>query len=151
MRIENCEMSPFVIGLADADPGRTELLGGKAANLARLIKAGFLVAEGFCVTTEAYRRHISASSRRESDREENSSVIANSPALIAVWDAVASAYAQMGNNVSVAVRSSASDEDATTNSFAGQYATLLNVVGIAAVCDAIRQCWSSLRTDTANA
>src|SRR5437867_1854856 len=36
-----------------------ELGGGKAANLARLVRAGFFVPPGFVVTTRAYREHLS--------------------------------------------------------------------------------------------
>ncbi len=47
---------------------------------------------------------------------------------------------------SVAVRSSAVDEDGVTASFAGQYDTYLNIVGVEAVAKAIVQCWASART-----
>ena len=52
------------------------------------------------------------------------------------------AYAQVGEGA-VAVRSSAVGEDSARLSFAGQYTTLLNVVGLDAVTDAVRVCWAS--------
>ena len=33
-------------------------VGGKAANLGELTRAGFAVPQGFCVTTEAYREVV---------------------------------------------------------------------------------------------
>ena len=51
-----------------------------------------------------------------------------------------------GADLSVAVRSSAVDEDGTTLSFAGQYETSLNIVGVDAVAEAIVRCWTSVRT-----
>jgi pyruvate,water dikinase len=50
---------------------------------------------------------------------------------------------------SVAVRSSATDEDGATLSFAGQYETYLNIVGAHAVAEAVVRCWDSLRTGRA--
>jgi pyruvate,water dikinase len=49
----------------------------------------------------------------------------------------------------VAVRSSATAEDLAYASFAGQQDTYLNVVGAAALLDAVRRCWASLWTDRA--
>jgi pyruvate,water dikinase len=43
----------------------------------------------------------------------------------------------------VAVRSSAIDEDGSAASFAGQYETYLNVVGVEAIAEAITNCWAS--------
>ena len=49
----------------------------------------------------------------------------------------------------VAVRSSATAEDLAYASFAGQQDTYLNVIGSAALLDAVRRCWASLWTDRA--
>src|SRR5262245_54480577 len=64
-------------------------------------------------------------------------------------EAVLDAYARLGKNVPVAVRSSATAEDLPFASFAGQQDTYLNVVGPEAVLDATRRCWASLWTDRA--
>src|SRR5205085_2269538 len=56
---------------------------------------------------------------------------------------------QLGDDAPVAVRSSATAEDLPTASFAGQQETFLNVVGSAAVLDAVRRCWASLWTGRA--
>jgi phosphoenolpyruvate synthase/pyruvate phosphate dikinase len=49
----------------------------------------------------------------------------------------------------LAVRSSAVDEDGAEASFAGQHMTLLNVPGVDAVPDALRQIWWSANSDSA--
>ena len=55
----------------------------------------------------------------------------------------------LGDDVAVAVRSSATAEDLAFASFAGQQDTYLNVVGADALVDAVRRCWASLWTDRA--
>ena len=49
----------------------------------------------------------------------------------------------------LAVRSSAVDEDGAEASFAGQHMTLLNVPGVGAVEDALREIWWSANSDSA--
>lgn len=53
------------------------------------------------------------------------------------------------NNLSVAVRSSATAEDLPDASFAGQQESYLNIVGERALLDACRRCYASLFTDRA--
>src|SRR5664279_6586529 len=54
---------------------------------------------------------------------------------------------QYGEDVSLAVRSSATAEDLPTASFAGQQETFLNVRGEQSLLDACRRCFASLFTD----
>ncbi len=68
-----------------------------------------------------------------------------------VASAIGGAYRVLGSGepIPVAVRSSATAEDLPFASFAGQQDTYLNVVGIEAVLEAVRNCWASLWTDRA--
>ncbi|MFC4115167.1 PEP/pyruvate-binding domain-containing protein [Nonomuraea zeae] len=113
-----------VIGLADVDAGMIELVGGKAAGLGEMIRAGERVPDGFCLTTEAFR------AGGIPDRE------------------VADAYERLGKGP-VAVRSSATAEDLPEASFAGQQDTFLEVAGTDELLEAIRKCWESLNTERA--
>jgi len=54
---------------------------------------------------------------------------------------------EYGEDVSVAVRSSATAEDLPTASFAGQQETFLNIRGEESLLDACRRCFASLFTD----
>ena len=63
--------------------------------------------------------------------------------------AITDHYHALGDDEAVAVRSSATAEDLAYASFAGQQDTYLNVVGSAALLDAVRRCWASLWTDRA--
>ena len=51
---------------------------------------------------------------------------------------------QVGNHVSVAVRSSATAEDLPTASFAGQHDSFLNISGEEALLEAVKKCFASL-------
>ena len=66
-------------------------------------------------------------------------------ALPDLYAEIEAAYAELGarcgtSEPAVAIRSSAVAEDGAVNSFAGQYQTLLNVVGVDAVVAAIVEC-----------
>lgn len=145
-----------VIGLGSADARRLSLVGGKGANLAELLGAGFDVPGGFCVATPAYAEAATAAGLAEViDADGPELALRARAALLAtpipdgVATAVAAAYEALGADAAVAVRSSATAEDLPTASFAGQQDTFLNVVGTAAVLDAVRRCWASLWTDRA--
>jgi rifampicin phosphotransferase len=62
---------------------------------------------------------------------------------------ISEGYAQLGKEVPVAVRSSATAEDLADASFAGQQETYLNVRGLDQVLEAVRECWASLWTERA--
>ncbi|MFJ9621173.1 PEP/pyruvate-binding domain-containing protein [Streptomyces sp. NPDC101181] len=113
-----------VLQLTEIGAGRRDLVGGKAAGLAELIRLGERVPDGFCVTTEAY-------ARGEVPRGE-----------------VLAAYERLGGGP-VAVRSSATAEDLPDASFAGQQDTCLGVTGDEALIGAVEACWASLHTERA--
>ena len=130
------------------------VVGGKAANLGELIGAGFPVPPGFCITTAAYQQVAAdafdgAAPDQDSLAERARTGILNSPVPADVAEAVVRAYHALGDDVPVAVRSSATAEDLPWASFAGQQDTFLNVVGAPAVLDTVRRCWASLWTDRA--
>ena len=152
---------PLVLALDDpgAAPG---IVGGKGASLARLARAGFRVPPGFHVTTSAYLDFIGRGGLREQVLAAMSAVdvsdaatfgaaaarvgelFAAQPVPAPTAAAIAGAYARLGDDVPVAVRSSATVEDLPGMSAAGQHDTYLNVRGEAAVLDAVRRCWASL-------
>ncbi|MGP3964775.1 PEP/pyruvate-binding domain-containing protein [Nonomuraea sp. 3N208] len=113
-----------IIHLSEIDSSMIDLVGGKAAGLGEMIKAGERVPDGFCLTVESFK------SRNLPESE-----------LIA-------AYERLGGG-RVAVRSSATAEDLPDASFAGQQDTYLNVEGADPLIDAVRRCWDSLHTERA--
>ncbi|MGP4031001.1 PEP/pyruvate-binding domain-containing protein [Pseudarthrobacter sp. 1C304] len=141
-------------------------VGGKAANLGELMRAGLRVPAGFVLTTRAYRQataaagldavHAALAATAPDDLPRLAALAADArervlasdvPAGIA--DAVRAACAALGPDTPVAVRSSATAEDLPFASFAGQQDTFLNVAGADDVVEAVRRCWASLWTDRA--
>jgi len=115
-------------------------VGGKAAGLAASLAAGLPVPPGFVVTTEAFRHSLTELPAPESARE--AVLAAEIDAEVA--RAICARYRELGEDVAVAVRSSAVAEDASDASFAGEHETYLWVVGEDEVLDAVRRCWASL-------
>lgn len=116
------------------------LVGGKAANLCRLASE-HAVPSGFCLTSVAFDRAV-AGRVRTSDESSAASLPRE------LREEIIHAYRRLAERCgvvapSVAVRSSALDEDGAGASFAGQHETYLNVVGGGAVADAVARCWAS--------
>ena len=155
-----------VLPLDETDRAALPIVGGKAANLGELIRAGLPVPGGFCVTTAAYEivaggaglnrilDELAETPPGDTARLAELAAAARARLLEAPVPedfarAITGAYRALGESVPVAVRSSATAEDLPHASFAGQQETYLNVVGDEAVLEAVRRCWASLWTDRA--
>lgn len=156
-------MDTFILPL-DSYEATLAKVGGKGVNLARMLRANFPVPPGFHVTTESYcafvqandlqKRIIELASNAAKTSEIRSAEIRDLFAKgnrmpLDVTEAIRHAYAKLTQavgDVSLAVRSSATAEDLTGASFAGQQDTYLNVLGEQALIEAIQRCWSSLWT-----
>jgi pyruvate,water dikinase len=108
-------------GLEELRAPDANRFGGKSASLGELLHAGIPVPPGFAISTEA-GEDLTDGLRRD----------------------IARRYGALGDDVPVAVRSSALGEDSAEATFAGQQDTYLWVHGIDAVCDAVTKCWASL-------
>lgn len=128
-------------------------VGGKAATLGALRRAGLLVPDGFCITTKAYSDHLNTFDQQDLDTSrdylstELSAKILSSALSSTLEMEIVRAYQLLceryGTDVEVAVRSSATTEDLPDASFAGQYLSILNVKDQTHLLEAIRQCWAS--------
>jgi pyruvate,water dikinase len=140
----------FVRALSDLGAADIELVGGKAANLGELVRAGFPVPTGFVLTTEAYRLAARAAGVDPLQPARTAEQLRGVVVPAEVRDAALAAYATLGRGP-VAVRSSATAEDLPLASFAGQQDSYLDVQGDEALLDAIRRCWASLWNERATA
>jgi len=128
-----------LLWLDDPDCRELALVGGKAANLARL-SCVHPVPPGFCLTTAAFDRAWNGGPPR----------VLPSDVRATLHAAYARLEAEDGaDDLAVAVRSSAVDEDGVGASFAGQHETYLNVVGAEAVAEAVERCWASASAERA--
>ncbi|MGW5736737.1 MULTISPECIES: rifamycin-inactivating phosphotransferase [Streptomyces] len=158
----------YVWELHEADETQVAAVGGKGAHLGALSRIdGIGVPDGFCVTTDAFRRVMaeepSLGERLDrlarsgpDDREAIRALSAEIRTIIEditvpddIATAVTGALTRLGEQAACAVRSSATAEDLPTASFAGQQDTYLNVVGARSVLRHVSRCWASLFTERA--
>jgi pyruvate,water dikinase len=151
------------------------LVGGKNASLDEMFQQptplGVCVPDGFAVTAPANKDALNAADawpelHRLLDKLDKTDVTAlgkvgargreivyGAPIPKAVEQQVREAWrtlkAASGDDLSVAVRSSATAEDLPTASFAGQHDTYLNIQGEEMLIDAVKRCQASLFTDRA--
>lgn len=148
------------IGLADRP-----IVGGKGGSLGELTRAGIPVPPGFVVRTRAFELFLAALERaapvralvqelpaddlqgitRASERIRRRMAESPLPAELAGELSAALTVLQAGDaQAPLAVRSSATTEDAEDASFAGLQDTSLWVKGAKAVATSLIDCWSSL-------
>jgi pyruvate,water dikinase len=156
----------LVIPLTDAASAGAGTVGGKAASLGELTRAGVAVPPGYAVTTSAFTAALSSidpdgalragiSALDGADLAGIGRSCAAFRALVAgaalpaeVAAAISAGYALLGpGDPDVAVRSSATVEDSAEASFAGLQDTYLGISGASAVLDHVRRCWASLYND----
>jgi len=154
----------LVLPLEDcADPA---LVGGKGASLSRLIRSRFHVPPGICVTTHAYRECLRASGVDPAERwarlieaseKSRAEMLTQTRRFVrtlslpsSLLDLIHRELDRLGlsGKTTLAVRSSASDEDNVRATFAGMYSTSLGVPR-EALASAILDCWASLWTEPA--
>ena len=129
----------YVLRLRELSRADANRVGAKAANLGELAGAGFPVPEGFALTTAAFDCFLAANGLGPDSSPE---AVAAAPLPADIADALVAAAAALGD-VPLAVRSSGVAEDLPGASFAGQYETVLDVRGTAALMAAVRHCWAS--------
>lgn len=139
--------------------------GGKGASLGELTRAGIQVPPGFVVTTDAFhaamstvdpdgthRRRVGALDPDDLEAVRATTaglreLVATAPVPPRVAEAVLAHYRELdgaGELSAVAVRSSATLEDAADASFAGLQDSYLWIRGGQGVLENLRRCWASL-------
>ena len=141
------------------------LVGGKAFSLGFLLKAGVNVPNGFVVTSHAFRKYFDEANidqevhamwdtvnvddieSLEKHSEKIIAVIKDSIIPEEIRQEIMSAYKSLGE-INVAVRSSATAEDSSIASWAGELESYLYVTQTD-LLEKIRLCWASLYTPRA--
>ncbi len=157
------------LGLDDLDQvgGKNSSLGEMVQNLS---KAGVRVPNGFATTADAYRRFIAHEDLADAISVQLADLDIDDVARLAVVGRsirsavvaqpfppdleaeIRAGYAELAGGdeqLSFAVRSSATAEDLPDASFAGQQETFLNIRGSDAIMQAIKEVFASLYNDRA--
>lgn len=168
-------MQEFVVWYQDLGMHDVPRVGGKNASLGEMISnlanAGVQVPGGFATTAYAFNQFLEQSGLNERIYQvldglnvDDVNALAKAGAQIRQWvidtpfqtefeQAIQTSYQQLqqgcAEDVSFAVRSSATAEDMPDASFAGQQETFLNVRGYASVIEAIKHVFASLFNDRA--
>jgi len=144
--------SQYALALNQVSAADRSLAGGKAASLGELRRTGFPVPPGFVISTSGYRAFVQANglmapiATAPADEIVKLFAAAEIPADLA--EEIVAAYRELsalvgcGDKLAVAVRSSATAEDQSDASFAGQQDTVLDVRGEAALLQAVKRCWA---------
>ena len=166
-------MSQQVIAFNQLGKHDVELVGGKNSSLGEMIShLGYLgvnVPNGFATTSHAFNRFLNETGLLDKINAElkdldvdDVELLAQTGAKIRGWiidqelpkdleDEIRAAFNELsgGQDIAVAVRSSATAEDLPDASFAGQQETFLNIRGIDNVLIAIKEVFASLYNDRA--
>ena len=165
----------FIKNFNEISIGDVPLVGGKNASLGEMYREltsqGVKVPNGFATTADAYRYMLDAAAAWEPlhaaldglDSDDMAdlaqrgaqarSIVYAAPLPDDLRQQMLEAYRALsdeyGEDISLAIRSSATAEDLPTASFAGQQDTYLNIKGEAEYLDACKRCFASLFTDRA--
>jgi phosphoenolpyruvate synthase/pyruvate phosphate dikinase len=161
-------MSSYVLGFQTIDKTKLMVVGGKGANLGELSRIeGIRVPDGFCISTEAFKKIITEtpsihelleqlSLLKVGDRDKIGELSGELRRVIErvaipedMHEEISRFLSRLGEKKAYAVRSSATAEDLPAASFAGQQDTYLNVIGKEAILEHISKCWASLFTERA--
>jgi phosphoenolpyruvate synthase/pyruvate phosphate dikinase len=153
-------MHPLIVPLTSPEATDVDRFGPKAANLARLGRAGLPIPDGFCVNAEAYRIQVAALGLTDSARGVKSAESATArravlamklglydqPIVAEVLDPLLDAWRALVKKTGAltVVRSSALVEDRFGSSFAGQFESYLGLETEADFVTAVRSCWAAL-------
>ncbi|MFP4094947.1 MAG: phosphoenolpyruvate synthase [Cyclobacteriaceae bacterium] len=168
-------MKKYVIPFSELSMKDVAQVGGKNASLGEMIKNlssyNINVPDGFATTADAFNEFMSFNQlttrigKKISELDEenlsnlaeiakdcrNMVMAASFPSLLeeAVAAGLQALKDQYGDEIALAVRSSATIEDSPTASFAGQHDSFLNVHGLASVLEMVKRCFASLYNDRA--
>jgi phosphoenolpyruvate synthase/pyruvate phosphate dikinase len=161
-------MSSYILGFQEIDKTKLAIVGGKGANLGELSRIeGIRVPDGFCISTEAFKRVIQEtpsiqelldqlSLLKVEDRDKIGELSAKIRRTIEeitipqdITEELTVYLTKLDEKDAWAIRSSATAEDLPAASFAGQQDTYLNIIGKDAILKHISKCWASLYTDRA--
>lgn len=158
-----------ILAAEDIRPKDRHRVGGKGYALSLLVKSGFRIPETICITSDVYQEYVMQTGLRERILLELHRKDFKEMRWEEIWDCATrirnmfltkplpknleqdlrkAIDAQFRTNT-VAVRSSAPDEDDAKSSFAGLHESFINVAGTESILKHVRLVWASLWSDAA--
>ena len=151
----------MILDFIDIKKEDISLAGGKGANLGELTSAKINVPNGFVITADAYKAFLKENgidkiiekNLREASFDESTllkaaeyfrKLIISGKFSKEMQQLITDKYRSLGENIRVAIRSSATAEDLPDASFAGQQESYLNVQSIDDILSKILKCYASL-------
>lgn len=142
----------------------TDIIGGKAAHLAELLKNGLPVPRSLVISSNAYEHFIIQSGllkslEKLSRVKDTKTALADfrrrlieAPFPKELLDEIKSAFNELtGNGKPIIARSSSNLEDSPEASFAGLFSSFPNIQSAAELSDAVKLCWNSTFTTEVSA
>ena len=157
----------FIISLDRAYEYPVRLIGGKSRNASICKREGFLVPDGFCISTDSYRAFVKENKLSANINFEVMRKPYEEMRWEEIWDValrirssfikarmpdflerkILKALSKWPEGTLLAIRSSSPDEDSKDYSFAGVHESFINVSGETEVLEKIKLVWASLWSD----
>ena len=162
-------MNETALALGEITGNYSNLVGGKAWALSKLIEYGIRIPSGLCITTSSYRTFILETGLEDDILLELNRKTFENMRWEEIWDlslrirnlflskpfpqklqeSLEKIIEERFNNIPVVVRSSSPSEDSTLTSFAGLHESYVNVKGTSSILKSIKLVWASLWSDSA--
>ena len=159
----------WILSAEEIHAGDRHRVGGKGYALSLLAKSGFKIPRTVCITSDTYQEYVRRTGLRERILLELHRKDFKEMRWEEIWDCATrirnmfltkplpdDLAQEIRNGVgdrfrgrTVAVRSSAPEEDDAQSSFAGLHESFINVAGVESMLKHIRLVWSSLWSDAA--
>ena len=159
----------WILEIENIRPVDRRQVGGKGYALSLLVRGGFSIPRTICVTSDAYQAYVNWTGLRERIMLELHRKDFSDMRWEEIWDCATrirnmfltrklpeTLSRELQNEIekrfqdrTVAVRSSAPDEDDARSSFAGLHESYVNLTGVEDILKHIRLVWASLWSDAA--
>ncbi len=159
----------WILSAEEIQSGDRHRVGGKGYALSLLAKIGFKIPRTICITSDVYHEYVLRTGLRERILLELHRKDFKEMRWEEIWDCATrirnmflnkpfpddlaremrAAVGDRFRDRSVAVRSSAPEEDDARSSFAGLHESFINVAGVESIIKHIRLVWASLWSDAA--
>ena len=159
----------WILSAEDIQSGDRHRVGGKGYALSQLVNNGFKIPITICITSDTYQEYVLKTGLRERILLELHRKDFKEMRWEEIWDCatrirnmfltkplpdnlaqeISSGIIDRFHGKTVAVRSSALEEDDADSSFAGLHESFINVTGEESILKHIRLVWASLWSDAA--